>query len=113
MTERIQIGQVPIDAVDLQGALGAIGDLIAAGEGGTVFTPNVDHIVLAENNERFRQAYGRVSLSLVDGTPVLWASRLLGRRLPAKVSGSDLVVPLMERAAAHGWRAPPTPRWPA
>jgi N-acetylglucosaminyldiphosphoundecaprenol N-acetyl-beta-D-mannosaminyltransferase len=104
MTERIQIGQVPIDAVDLQGALAGIGDLIKAGDGGTVFTPNVDHVVLAESNERFRQAYGRVSLSLVDGTPVLWAARLLGKRLPEKVSGSDLVVPLMERAAERGWR---------
>src|ERR1700722_6173018 len=104
MTERIQIGQVPIDAVDLQGALAGIGDLIKAGDGGTVFTPNVDHVVLAESNERFRQAYARVSLSLVDGTPVLWAARLLGKRLPEKVSGSDLVVPLMERAAERGWR---------
>ena len=104
MTERIQIGQLPLDAVDLPGALNAIGDLIAARAGGTVFTPNVDHIVIGERNDRFRQAYQRVGLSLVDGTPLLWASRLLGRALPAKVSGSDLVEPLMERAAAHGWR---------
>jgi len=69
-----------------------------------VFTPNVDHVVLAEQDQRFRSAYEQVSLSLVDGTPVLWASRILGRSLPGKVSGSDLVVPLMERAAARGWR---------
>ena len=69
-----------------------------------MFTPNVDHVVLAEQDQRFRSAYEQVSLSLVDGTPVLWASRILGRSLPGKVSGSDLVVPLMERAAARGWR---------
>jgi N-acetylglucosaminyldiphosphoundecaprenol N-acetyl-beta-D-mannosaminyltransferase len=103
--ERIQIGQLPIDAVDLPGALAAIEILIGAQAGGTVFTPNVDHIVMGERDERFRQAYRRVGLSLVDGTPVLWAARLLlGRPLPAKVSGSDLVVPLMERAAARRWR---------
>jgi N-acetylglucosaminyldiphosphoundecaprenol N-acetyl-beta-D-mannosaminyltransferase len=104
MIERIRIGQVPIDSVDLAGALSAIEGLIAARAGGTVFTPNVDHVVLAEHDQRFRQAYRRVSLSLVDGTPVLWAARLLGRPLPEKVSGSDLVVPLVERAAARGWR---------
>jgi N-acetylglucosaminyldiphosphoundecaprenol N-acetyl-beta-D-mannosaminyltransferase len=104
MVERIQIGQLPIDAVDLPGTLDAIDNLIRARAGGTVFTPNVDHIVIGERDDRFRQAYQRVSLSLVDGTPVLWAARLLGRALPEKVSGSDLVVPLMERAAAHGWR---------
>ena len=104
MIERIQIGRLPLDAVDLPGALDAINDLIRAGAGGTVFTPNVDHIVVAEWDDRFRQAYQRVSLSLVDGTPVLWASRLLGRALPEKVSGSDLFLPLMQRAAERGWR---------
>jgi N-acetylglucosaminyldiphosphoundecaprenol N-acetyl-beta-D-mannosaminyltransferase len=104
MTERIWIGQVPIDKVDLRQTLGAIGDLIQARLGGTVFTPNVDHIVLAERDPRFRKAYQGASLSLVDGTPVMWAARLLGRPLPEKVSGSDLVIPLMERAAERGWR---------
>ncbi|HVU62794.1 MAG TPA: WecB/TagA/CpsF family glycosyltransferase [Phycisphaerales bacterium] len=103
MRERIRIGQVPIDKLDLRNALGAIGELIDAGRGGTVFTPNVDHIVLAERDARFRKAYQGASLSLVDGTPVLWAARLLGRPLPEKVSGSDLVIPLMERAAERGW----------
>ncbi len=104
MIERIQIGQVPIDKVDLPGTLAAIGAMIDSRTGGMIFTPNVDHIVLAEDDERFRRAYQRVSLSLVDGTPVLWAARLLGQPLPEKVSGSDLVIPLMERAAAKGWR---------
>lgn len=104
MIERIQIGRLPIDAVDLPGALDAIERLVASRAGGTVFTPNVDHIVMGEHDERFRKAYQRVSLSLVDGTPVLWSARLLGRPLPEKVSGSDLVLPLIERAAARGWR---------
>src|ERR1700679_2069463 len=100
MIERIQIGSLPIDAVDLPGALAAIETLVGGRAGGTVFTPNVDHIVMGEHHERFLRAYERVGLSLVDGTPVLWAARLLGRPLPEKVSGSDLVIPLMERAAA-------------
>ncbi len=104
MSERIQIGHLPIDAVDLSGALATIESLIATRTGGTVFTPNVDHIVMSESDERFRRAYQAVSLSLVDGTPVVWAARLLGRPLPEKVSGSDLILPLMERAAARHWR---------
>lgn len=102
--ERIRIGSVPVDVVDMNGALDRIVELVEAKQGGTVFTPNVDHVVVAEHDERFRNAYSRVSLSLVDGMPVLWASRLLGRRLPEKVSGSDLVRPLMQRAAERGYR---------
>ena len=36
--------------------------------------------------------------------PILWASRLLGSPLPEKVSGSDLLVPLMRLAAERCWR---------
>src|ERR1700733_6727563 len=104
MSERIQMGRLPIDVVDFAGALSAIEALVRAGKGGMVFTPNVDHVVLAERDDRLQAAYSRVSLSLVDGTPVLWAARLFGQPLPEKVSGSDLVIPLVERAAAQGWR---------
>jgi N-acetylglucosaminyldiphosphoundecaprenol N-acetyl-beta-D-mannosaminyltransferase len=77
---------------------------VAAGEGGAVFTPNVDHVVLAHENPRLREAYARSSLSLADGMPLLWTARALGTPLPEKVSGSDFVGPLLERAAARGWR---------
>jgi N-acetylglucosaminyldiphosphoundecaprenol N-acetyl-beta-D-mannosaminyltransferase len=90
--------------VDFDGALDAIDRLVSAKQGGTVFTPNVDHVVMAEHDERFRDAYRAAALSLVDGAPVLWASRLLRTPLPQKVSGSDLVMPLMQRAAERGYR---------
>jgi N-acetylglucosaminyldiphosphoundecaprenol N-acetyl-beta-D-mannosaminyltransferase len=102
--ERVRIGKIAIDAVTFEEALDAIEALVRDKRGGTVFTPNVDHIVIADENERFREAYSRVSLSLADGMPVLWASRLLKRPLPAKVSGSDLILPLARRAAERGWR---------
>lgn len=102
--QRVTIGELPVDVVDLEGALDEIERLLRAGQGGTVFTPNVDHVVLGEQNLRFRAAYTAASLSLVDGMPVLWASRLLGWPLPCKISGSDLVRPLLARAAKNGHR---------
>jgi len=98
------MGKLDIDVVDFEGALDAIDRLVGARAGGTVFTPNVDHVVMAEHDARFREAYSAAALSLVDGTPVLWASRLLRTPLPAKISGSDLVMPLMRRAAERGYR---------
>ncbi len=78
--------------------------LVRSGEGGSVFTPNVDHVVQASENARLRAAYARVSLSIVDGTPLLWAAHLFGVTLPEKVAGSDFVPPLLELAADRGWR---------
>jgi len=98
------IGRLRIDPVTLAGALDTIEALVANGRGGLVVTPNVDHVVIAERDARFRAAYAAADLSLADGQPIVWASRLLGAPLPEKVSGSDLVLPLMDRAAARRWR---------
>jgi N-acetylglucosaminyldiphosphoundecaprenol N-acetyl-beta-D-mannosaminyltransferase len=101
---RIRLGGVPIDRVTMAGAIDAIEALVRAGRGGSVFTPNVDHVVECQDNPAFRVAYDTVSLSLADGMPVVWAARLLGKPLPEKVSGSDLLAPLMRRASDRGWR---------
>ena len=61
-------------------------------------------MVTAEDDEDFRAAYDAVSLSLADGKPILWAARLLGTPVPEKVSGSDLIEPLLRLAGRSGWR---------
>lgn len=102
MLARPYMASVPMDPVTLTEAIDRIVELVRAGQGGTVFTPNADHIVVAHENPIFRAAYEDVSLSLVDGTPVFWLSRLLGLGLPEKVSGSDLFEPLVGRLAQEG-----------
>ena len=74
---RMRIGTLDVDAVTFAGALQAIDDLVAAGNGGAVFTPNVDHVMLAEKSTMLRDAYSRANLSLADGVPVVLASRLI------------------------------------
>jgi N-acetylglucosaminyldiphosphoundecaprenol N-acetyl-beta-D-mannosaminyltransferase len=101
---RVRIGQLPVDSVTFDEALGKIAELVDRGNGGAVFTPNVDHVVKAEKHVEFRRAYSRADLCLADGMPIVWASRLLGSSIPEKVSGSDLVVPLARLAAERRWR---------
>jgi N-acetylglucosaminyldiphosphoundecaprenol N-acetyl-beta-D-mannosaminyltransferase len=84
--------------------LAAIDALVAARRGGVVFTPNVDHVVVAERNEPFRRAYADADLTLADGMPLVWLARLLGQPLPERVAGSDLFSPLMRTAASRKWR---------
>jgi N-acetylglucosaminyldiphosphoundecaprenol N-acetyl-beta-D-mannosaminyltransferase len=100
----VRVGILWVDAVTFDGALDAIASLVRSGRGGSVFTPNVDHVVTAEDDLEFRAAYEAVDLSLADGKPILWAARLLGKPLPAKVSGSDLIEPLLRLAGQSGWR---------
>jgi N-acetylglucosaminyldiphosphoundecaprenol N-acetyl-beta-D-mannosaminyltransferase len=69
-----------------------------------VVTPNVDHVMVLQRSEPFREAYARAALSLVDGRPVQWAARWLGLPPFEKVSGSDLLPALCARATAEGRR---------
>ncbi len=103
-SSRVQLGKLQVDRLTFTQALDRIEALVSAREGGVVFTPNVDHVVMAGHDARFREAYAKADLSLADGMPVVWASHLLGEPLPAKISGSDLVLPLMERANRGRWR---------
>ena len=101
---RVRFGKLWVDSLTLAEALDEIEALVVAGRGGSVFTPNVDHVVNVERNPSFCDAYAGASLSLADGQPLVWTSRLLGAPLPEKISGSDLVLPLIDRAAARRWK---------
>jgi N-acetylglucosaminyldiphosphoundecaprenol N-acetyl-beta-D-mannosaminyltransferase len=101
---RLRIGSIWVDVLTFSQALREIEVLVDARQGGAVFTPNVDHIVKAESHTGFRAAYARASLSLADGMPLVWVAPWLGCRLPERVAGSDLLLPLLELAAQRGWR---------
>src|SRR5690349_22767652 len=81
---RLRLGRIAVDPLTFAGAVDAIEVLVLARRGGVVVTPNVDHVVIAERRDDFRDAYAAADLSLADGKPIIWASRLLGRPLPEK-----------------------------
>ena len=68
-----------------------------------IITPNVDHVCRYHRDETFRAAYADAFMALPDGTPIIWASVLLGSPLREKLSGSDLVPLLSELAAERGY----------
>ena len=72
-----------------------------AGQGFSVATLNLDHLVKLARDPAFRDAYGRQSHVTADGNPVVWLSRLAGRRV-GLVTGSDLVLPVVRLAARAG-----------
>ena len=51
-----------------------------------------------------RRIINDCALVNVDGMPVVWASRLLGKPLKERVAGVDLFEALMRRAGDKGWR---------
>ncbi len=64
-----------------------------------VVTPNVDHIVMLQNDSHFLRVYNQASMVLVDGKPVVGALRLLGHNISETVAGSDLVPYIFSNAS--------------
>jgi N-acetylglucosaminyldiphosphoundecaprenol N-acetyl-beta-D-mannosaminyltransferase len=58
-----------------------------------------------QHRSNLRAAYANASLVLADGAPIVLASRLVGRPLPERVAGSDLVPQLLEAAVGKKLRA--------
>jgi N-acetylglucosaminyldiphosphoundecaprenol N-acetyl-beta-D-mannosaminyltransferase len=84
---------IHIDAIRMQDAILRLREWIGQPDQVCryVVTPNVDHAVLLQENAQFRQAYAMAGMILADGHPIVWASRLLGKPLPERVAGSELV----------------------
>ncbi|MDR7073324.1 WecB/TagA/CpsF family glycosyltransferase [Fictibacillus barbaricus] len=61
-------------------------------------TPNVDHIVMLDNDAQFKKIYDNAALVLADGMPLIWTSKLLRKKIVEKISGSDLTPKLIELA---------------
>ncbi len=100
--QRVDIDGVFIDAVEIDEAIDRIVGLARLDRPSIVVTPNVDHLVLCHKVPAFRRTYDRADLVLADGMPIVQLCRLLRLPVRSKVSGSDLVVPLLRASAAAG-----------
>ncbi len=95
---------VPFDNVTTSEALEAIGQMAESNSPHYVVTANMDFLALARSDKGLRRILADAHMVLCDGTPVVWASRLLGNPLAERVAGSDLVPLVLQRAAEKGYR---------
>lgn len=100
----IAILGVPFDNVTKTEAVSLVEKMIESRRPHYLVTPNVDFLVQARRDVELRRILLEAHLVLCDGTPLVWASRLLGNPLPERVAGADLVPLLIQVAARKGYR---------
>ena len=98
----VQLQGLRIDNLTVGEAVELIVDSIASGRGGWVLTPNVDILRQIDADAELAALAAGAPLSLCDGMPLVWASRLQGTPLVARVAMSEMVFPLSRAAARHG-----------
>ena len=69
-----------------------------------IVTVNPEFVMNAQRNKDFRTAINAAALIVADGVGVVWATCYLGRPVPERVTGTDLLPELAQRCAAAGYR---------
>jgi N-acetylglucosaminyldiphosphoundecaprenol N-acetyl-beta-D-mannosaminyltransferase len=75
---------------------------LSSGHGGQIATPNVDILHRVSRDAELLRHLESSAIVVADGKPLIWASRLAGRALPARVPGSDLIWSLSAAMAEVG-----------
>ncbi len=95
---------IRVDLVDLSQTLDIIDDFINSRKTHQIVVVNVAKIVKALKDQQLKQIIADADLSGADGMPVVWASKLFGKKIPGRVNGTDLMEHLVSRSAEKGYR---------
>lgn len=95
---------VPVNACTLNEAIAKIDISIAARKNLHIGVVNAAKIVNMGRDTELRQSVLESDLILADGVAVVWASKLLGKSLPERVTGIDLMYAMFEQGNAKQYR---------
>ena len=101
--QRIKVTGVPVDNVDMDGAVLHAEQMIAANQKCTIFAMNPEKAIAARENPELYKCLNSAGLLIADGIGIVLASRLHGQPFKERVPGSELMPRLCEMAAKHGY----------
>jgi N-acetylglucosaminyldiphosphoundecaprenol N-acetyl-beta-D-mannosaminyltransferase len=85
--------------------LASIAAWIAAGDRTyQICTVSPEFVMIAQENPDFMGVLREADLCVADGVGLLFAARYVGHTLPERVTGSDGVPLIADRAAREGWK---------
>ena len=95
---------VPIDALTMEEVLDRVDNTIVGRGRLQISVVNAAKLVNMRRDPNLRADVLSCELILADGVPVVWASRLLGRPLPERIAGIDLMYEMLRRGNENGYR---------
>ncbi|MEW5989310.1 MAG: WecB/TagA/CpsF family glycosyltransferase, partial [Chloroflexota bacterium] len=101
---KIHILGVPVHRLTMREVLETCRVFMAEARLHQIATINPEFVMAAQKDADFRRILGEAELCIADGIGLIYASRWLGRPLPERVPGSELVYHLAGLAAQAGWR---------
>lgn len=93
-----------ISAINLTDAATCIEDAVARQQKGYVCVRDVHGIIKCQKDAELRSLHNRALLVTPDGMPLVWALWLAGHSTSNRVYGPDLMVEVLDRGRAKGFR---------
>ena len=100
--KKVDILGVPVDRIDMEGALARVKELLDTEGLSAIYTPNSEMVVSAVKDKEFMDILRSGDLVVPDGIGVVYASRIYGHPLPERVAGFDLMVGMLEMLGREG-----------
>lgn len=102
---KVKLLNASIDCLSMDQCIDRVAELIELGGPRRVITLNPEILYRAVRADHaLLELVGRADLVTADGEGIVWAGRVAGTPFPERVTGIDLMLRLVERAAAEGWR---------
>lgn len=92
-----------VNNVDMEETVAEIERLIAENKKSYVVAVNVDVVMKIEKDPYLKKITDEADIVIVDGKPLVWISKWHKMPIKAKISGSDMVPVLLERATEKGY----------
>ena len=104
MRKTVDVLDIPVDSITMSEAVAKIGTFIEEGGVHAIYTPNAEIMMAAHRDTELKNILTKADMLTADGAGVVLASKLLGRSVPEKVSGVDLVGEVFKAYAKKGLR---------
>ena len=104
MTRRIDILNTHVDVLTMEETMTVIEKAIHNGQQLHHVAINAGKIVAMQRDGTLRESVNAADVMNADGQAVVWASKVLGKPLPERVAGIDLMQNLVELAHNKGYK---------
>mgnify|MGYP000866487518 CR=1 FL=1 len=92
-----------VDALTMEETVGRVSGFIKSGRPRRILTLNPEYLYRAQFDSELMRLLTRADLVTPDGVGIVWACRVAGNPVKGRITGIDLMLCLVEKAAAEGW----------
>ncbi|MTI85749.1 MAG: WecB/TagA/CpsF family glycosyltransferase [Firmicutes bacterium] len=101
---KVELLGAKIDALNMQETENMVAGMVSRGREGQVITLNPEYLYQAQYEPGLLDVANSAGVVTPDGEGIVWACKTSGHPVPERVTGIDLMLRLVRRAAAEGWK---------